>query len=529
MFRKLGSYLLVLLLSLGWFGWLQTWGSFRDPDAFYHARAAEMTGREFVIKQFSSLDLTSLGTVYADQHWLFHVVTVPFQGLMGMLMGQQVASVALAAMFALVFYACLHRWVLRGRWVWMVLLLTSFPLFFRYSLVKASPLAGIWFVVGVSLMLPSSDLLPFGKLRAFGWYWIEYVLAASVGMGFALSHGGWSLLLRVQGCLMVGAVVYERFVRERSWKEAVQSSGWQILLSTLVGIVVGALMHPNGMAYLQFLWVQVVKVGVLTSSRVVLGQEWFPFEPMELVRQLLSLILVAFGLLYGLVFGFRSPLDHRVAKNTLALMMGCAVLLALSFKSRRMLEYFVPLLVLCFVQLAQLVDWKRVLEDVKSMKLLRVVPGRVALMVVTVLLVGLMGRDAFLGRAALFDGVKPFAQYRGAMEFIVKEAPTGTRVYHSDWDQWPQLFAHAPTLRFISGMDPTFLLEAHPELSDLHRDVMLGKATSTSMYEIVHDRFQSAYVFVPLDRREAFAQRVRDESRFERVYQDEEAEVYKVR
>jgi hypothetical protein len=69
----------------------------------------------------------------------------------------------------------------------------------------------------------------------------------------------------LQGCLMIGSIVYERFVLDRSWKESIGKSSWQMLVASLIGIVVGLLIHPNGLAYLEFLWVQVVKVGVLTS------------------------------------------------------------------------------------------------------------------------------------------------------------------------------------------------------------------------------------------------------------------------
>ena len=104
-------------------------------------------------------------------------------------------------------------------------------------------------------------MLPALKSRSA---WVDRVLAMLVGVGFALSHGGWSLLLMLQGCLMIGSIVYERFVLDRSWKESIGKSSWQILAATLLGIVIVLLIHPNGLAYLEFLWVQVVKVGVLT-------------------------------------------------------------------------------------------------------------------------------------------------------------------------------------------------------------------------------------------------------------------------
>ena len=100
-------------------------------------------------------------------------------------------------------------------------------------------------------------------------------------------------------------------------------------------------------------------------------------------------------------------------------------------------------------------------------------------------------------------------------------------VFHADWDEFPQLFILYDRLRYISGVDPTFLLEANPTLSDAYRDLTLGTVTS-SAYTMVHDVFHSSFVFLERPDHAVFEGLLEADPRFTNIYRDDGTAAYQV-
>src|SRR3990167_10191765 len=69
--------LLVGLGSLLWFLVQTPWGRFPDPDAFYHAPLANLMLDRGALHAFPWLDMTSLGSNFADHHYLYHLILGP--------------------------------------------------------------------------------------------------------------------------------------------------------------------------------------------------------------------------------------------------------------------------------------------------------------------------------------------------------------------------------------------------------------------------------------------------------------------
>src|SRR5689334_11101499 len=128
--------LFVFLACLAWFAVLQPWGGFSDPDAFYHAKMAVLLMQRSPLQSFSWLDLTSFDRLFSNQHFLFHVVLIPFVKLFGLYWGTQIAGVLFAALFATFFYRILVWLSIRNPVIWTVLSVTSIPLLVRLSLAK---------------------------------------------------------------------------------------------------------------------------------------------------------------------------------------------------------------------------------------------------------------------------------------------------------------------------------------------------------------------------------------------------------
>ncbi|MEJ7618851.1 MAG: hypothetical protein WKF30_18180 [Pyrinomonadaceae bacterium] len=83
--------------------------------------------------------------------------------------------------------------------------------------------------------------------------------------------------------------------------------------------------------------------------------------------------------------------------------------------------------------------------------------------------------------------------YRGGAEWLRAHVPPGEIIFNTDWDDFPKLFFYDSDHRYTSGLDPTYLLEANPQLSKLYESITLGREENPA--ELIRDRFGARYVF----------------------------------
>lgn len=507
---------MVFLLAAAWFALFQPWGSFADPDAFYHAKIASLLLANGPLHAFPWLDLTAFAHPFADQHFLFHVLLVPFVNMFGMFPGAQIAAIIFGAAFMACFDLVLRRLSVQHAWVWTLLVATSASMIVRLTLAKASPIALIWFVLGL-----------YAAAKRKHW------LALIAGAGFALSHGGWIILLVCLALFAAGEMIFLRFVEARSWREAiVPPSAWSFAAGVL-GAILGTIVHPNFPGNVQFLWLQVVRIGLGTPmDRVTLGMEWFPPSVRDVLASLGPFLVITGFLVFGLLFAIRKPLDLARAKLAIAFALPVAGLLALTFKSFRAIEYLVPMLAIWLAALWSLVDAPKYRTEFRHAWAQTARPlgkrGGILLSgVLAALMVGLVFHDASWAWRELRVSARPFDDVAAALQPISRDASPGDRVFHSGWDFFPQLFATDDRLRYIVGLDPTFLLAADPDLSDAYRDLSLGRATSTA-YGVIHDRFGSRFAIVDWRASPALAQTLASDARFVSLYDGPRYRSYRV-
>ena len=79
-----------------------------DPDSFYHLKMPLLMIQHGIIVNFPWLPLTIFKDHYVDQHFLYHVILVPFVFTWGPILGGKIAQALLASLVIVVFY-----WLLR--------------------------------------------------------------------------------------------------------------------------------------------------------------------------------------------------------------------------------------------------------------------------------------------------------------------------------------------------------------------------------------------------------------------------------
>ncbi len=501
------SFLFVFLFSFIWFSFLQPWGGFVDPDAFYHAKMAALILLHGPLQIFPWLDLTTLGAHFSDQHFLFHVLLIPFVKLFGMLPGTQIAAVVFASAFLTIFFLILRRLRVSYPWAWTMLAGISAPLAIRLSLGKASPLALAWFVLGLFAMATP---------RRRG-------LAFLAGFGFALSHGGWIILLAAQIFFLMGGWMLGGRLKVKGQRPEVLGDAMTVLM-TCSGVILGLLGHPNARENLVFLWVQVVKVGLLGASGfVALGQEWSPIGVGALVGNLGPVLAAAGLVMWGLLSAPREPLDLMRARQSVGFGMVVALLVALTFKSQRMIEYLIPVFILWLATLGSLMDEKRLGHTLRRSHVLKNVRTFFCVVLGGTLIV----HEASGAYHVLRTHLRRFDRLTVPLAVLRHAAQPGDRVFHDRWEDFPELFADDDRLRYVSGLDPTFLAEQNLSLARLSADLVAGRVTSTA-YDLLHDRFGARFIFLERPGRIAFEQTLRSDARFQSWYQDDRFQVWRV-
>ncbi|HSJ88927.1 MAG TPA: hypothetical protein VK909_17065, partial [Anaerolineales bacterium] len=135
-----------------------------------------------------------------------------------------------------------------------------------------------------------------------------------------------------------------------------------------------------------------------------------------------------------------------------------------------------------------------------------------------------VGSSLFAARAAI-DGSKPYGLYANASAWLEKNTPAHSRVFQTDWDDFPRLFYYNTHNTYIIGLDPTYLQLYDADLYDLWVDITQGDVQNPS--QVIATTFDSQYIHTDLNHRD-FLQIAAEDPGLKEVYRDEQAVIYKV-
>jgi hypothetical protein len=197
--------------------------------------------------------------------------------------------------------------------------------------------------------------------------------------------------------------------------------------------------------------------------------------------------------------------------------------LLLVFKSRRFIEYWAPFAVL-FAAFTISPRLERMNFAWLARRRDRAIAAVAAAVVTTAALLW-MGGCVWQARQDVKSETDPFA-YRGASEWIAANTPAGSRIFNTDWDDFPMLFYYSPNNTYIVGLDPTYLYDRDPELWKLYASITLGKEDNPAPF--IRDKFDAEYVFTDNEHPD-FLQIAEDSGDFEKVFEDKFATVLRVR
>jgi hypothetical protein len=464
---------------------------------------AELMRLEGLKPNFPWLPLTILNPgEFSDHHFLFHVLMIPFT-FGDLILGAKWASV----LFASFAFLCVW-WLLRNQHIpyaglWTLgLLAISEAFIYRMSMPRTQSLSLAIMVLGLNFLLQKKHwyLLPL----SFIYVWL---------------YDAFPLMIVLAGIYILSVWLIEGDLNFRP------------LIYVLAGITFGLLINPYFPDNIIFGARHLIPK-LMGEADVRVGNEWYPYETSQLLSNS-PLGLIAF--LAGVVaLGLRNQrMDTRIAAALfLAIFFGLMLI-----QSRRFIEYFPPFaLIFTAMAWASLIanPWKSYLGwrsksgttqymqgvsriDLKQKKWL---PG----VVLALVLIPGIWFTVSASRENL-QATKSSGLYSQASSWLIENTPQGTRIFQTDWDDFPRLFFHNTWNTYLIGLDPTFMQIKDPALFEKWVAITRGEVDMPA--QPIYEDFAAEYILTDLGHKK-FIDRVDEDPAVVEVFRDEEAIIYMV-
>ena len=511
-----------------------------DWDGYYHIGWSQELWNSFRsghwLPEFKWLPLTVLGpNEYADHHFLFHLLQIPFLWLFEPVMAAKVAAVTYSSLAIFSVYWLLYRYQVDYLLLWLLALLTcANPFFYRMNMAKAPPLTIIISVIGIYLLFERKYKWLLPLMFLFVWTYSLFPL------------------------LLFAAMIWTVII---GWNE--RRLEWRPLAYTTGGMILGNIINPYFPQNLGLFWEHfITKMKIGTDFAVPVGGEWYPYSGQELLTHF-PIALVAMLIGYILF----APKNGKLPEKLTFFLTFVTILLMSQFRSKRFAEYFPPFAILFAAfswkefltpNVAQLPDeFKREIEpyldaDKPPAKQNWVETAKLAgawtlgIVLSFVMFYNFIGIDfseneRFQNTVGLrwLAGIKQIGlltdirtnesndKYRRATNWAKTNIPEGELIFNCNWDDFPKLFYYDRKHSYVYGLDPNYLYTKNPDLYKMIGDITSGKTEDAGV--VIREKFGARYVMTDAKENEDMVTKLLDSGWAETIYEDDEARYLKIR
>lgn len=463
-----------------------------DPDGYYHIRWSRLLWENLPhgrLPRFIWLPLTTLNeNGYVDHHFLFHIFQIPFTWGPDLVAGAKASAVVYGALALLACFLLVSWEKVRYPSFWFLgILACSAPFLFRLSLPRAPSVTIVTLCLAMWLLWTRRTI--WVGVLAFALVWM-YSLFPLIG----LLAGFWA----------IGVFIEERRIE------------WKPVVSVTVGVIAGLIINPYFPENL-YLFAAHVLMKTKEDFEIGVGNEWYPYETWYLFT---SSAVAFVAQAVGYIAMQRGEREGRA--RTITLLLFSTLLLVLTFKSRRFIEYW-PVFAVLFAAFAMRPHLDRWTLDVIPAGWARRSVAAAGVVLTLAIFAGLV-QNVKVTRSTVSGETNPNA-YVGGTDWLKANTPEGSLVFNTDWDDFPMLFHHDTHNVYTSGLDPTYLLYANPELSRLYVDITLGKQDDPA--PLIRDRFGAKWAFTDSGHRD-FIRKATENGQMRIVYEDEDCVVLEV-
>jgi hypothetical protein len=151
---------------------------------------------------------------------------------------------------------------------------------------------------------------------------------------------------------------------------------------------------------------------------------------------------------------------------------------------------------------------------------------RLGLSLALVLIVLFAGvRTSFEAARSSIQGSKPYSLYAGSAAWLAANTPPGSRVFQTDWDDFPRLFYYNTHNTYLVGLDPTYMQFYDAELYDRWVDITRGRVDLPGA--AILNEFGARYVHSDL-LHGGFLEKASQDPLLVEVYRDRDSVVFEV-
>lgn len=503
-----------------------------DWDGYYHIKWSSMLWQNFShgkwLPTFEWLPLTVLNPKdYADHHFLFHLLQIPFLWFFEPVTAAKVATVVFGTLAIFSVYWLIYRYDIKHQLIWLAAILTcSNAFYYRMNMAKAPPLTIIITVLGIHLLFQRKYIWLMPLMFAFVWTYSLFPL------------------------LWFAAIIWTLII---AWNE--RRFEWRPFVYTTVGMVLGNIINPYFPQNLYLFFEHFMEKFKVGSDFVVaVGGEWYPYSGMEL---LMNFPIALLAMLIGYILFV--PKGSKLPEKSAFFLVFVSILLAAQFRSKRFAEYFPPFAILFAAfswnafrmpQTSELpeefardiqpfLDVEKPTERQAMWNTLRQASVWVIGIVLTVFWIySLVGLHKFgFDEAGMVDNIKSNDandRYRRAMAWATGlnadgegNIPKGERIYNTNWDKFPKLFFYDTKHTYVYGLDPNYLYSADHDLFKVLQDINDNKVDDPA--PLIRDKFGANYLFTDAKDNTALVAKMLDSGWADIVYEDDESRIVKIR
>lgn len=463
-----------------------------DNDGFYHIKMAWLMRTEGLKPEFTWLPLSVLNPQeYYDHHFLYHVALIPFTFFEDLRIGAKWSAVVFASLAFLAVWFLFHRQRVPYAWLWALALLgISDAFLYRMSVTRAQSLSLAVLALAVAWLLER-----------------KYKHLAVLAFLYVWMYNAFPLMIALGVLYVIAVALVERRIE------------YKPLLFIGGGILLGVIVNPYFPDNIIFSWRHMApKLTDATSVRV--GNEWFPYNTKQILENSFPSLLAFVSGIFALGSSGKK-MDVRTAFSLLAVLLFGLMFL----QARRFVEYFPPF-ALIFAAFA----WTPLIQDFISASAsstestLKRIPASLPMILLSVAVVVSIARSIPRAREAIDDS-KPYDLYADASQWLEANTPAGSRVFQTDWDDFPRLFYYNTHNTYLIGLDPTYMQSYDPELYDLWALITQGKVDNPSQF--IAGKFGSQYVHTDLNHGNFIKVAGKDPG-LKEVYRDDQAVLYEV-
>ena len=498
-----------------------------DWDGYYHIRWSSLLWENFKhghwLPEFTWLPLTVLNPRdYADHHFLFHLLQIPFLWFFEPVMAAKVAAVIYGSLAIFSVYWLMFRYKMDYLLLWLAALLTcANPFFYRMNMAKAPPLTIIFTVVGIYFLFER-----------------KYVWLAPLMFLFVWTYSLFPLLL-------IAAIIWAAII---GWNEG--KLEWQPVVYTLGGMIAGNIINPyfpNNLKLFYEHFAEKIKVG--TDFVVSVGGEWYPYSGQDLLTHLP--IALAAMLIGYILF---APKNGRLPEKATFFLVFVTILLAAQFRSKRFAEYFPPFAILFAAfswqafripnvllpeyfqrDIEPYLDKKSSEKKVQLLLARRIAAGLLGLLFFALIIynfrgVNFQGWGIDIKQEGLTESIRsnePNTKYQRVMSWLLENVPEGERIFNCNWDDFPKMFFYDQKHNYVYGLDPNYLYSENPELYQRITEITGGKVDDPAPE--IRDKFGANYIFADAKENQDLIAKALESGWCETAYDDDEAIVLKIR